>query len=154
MKSRLLPFLVALGFVVFFMPSCQAPKELVYRDFRNFTISKLGFTASTVSMELVYYNPNTFGLQLKSTDLDVYIAGNYLGHTVQDYQVSIPRQGEFSIPISMEVDMKNLIKNAVTSVFNDEVMVKVTGRVKVGKANVYKSFPVSYEGKQHFSLFQ
>lgn len=154
MKRFLHSYFALLPVLIFFMSSCQAPKELVYRDFKNFTVSKLGFASSRVTLDLVYYNPNNFGLQLKNTDLDIYIGGNYLGHTIQDYQVSIPKLGEFSIPISMEVDMKNLLKNAITSVFNDEVMVKITGRVKVGKANVYKSFPVSYEGKQHFSLFE
>ena len=140
--------------LVFLVTSCQAPKDLVYRDFKNFSVNKLGFSSSTVTMDLVYYNPNNFGLQLKTTELDIWLGDNYLGHTVQDYQVSIPKRGEFSIPISVEVDMKNLLKNAITSVFSDEILVKITGRVKVGKANVYKSFPVVYEGKQKFSLFQ
>jgi LEA14-like dessication related protein len=140
--------------LLFLVTSCQAPKDLVYRDFRNLSVNKLGFSSSTVTMDLIYYNPNNFGLQLKRTDLDIFIGDNYLGHTVQEYQVSIPKRGEFSIPISIDVDMKNLLKNAITSVFNDEIMVKITGSVKVGKANVYKSFQVMYEGKQKFSLFQ
>jgi LEA14-like dessication related protein len=140
--------------LIFLVTSCQAPKDLVYRDFRNLSVNKLGFSSSTVTMDLIYYNPNNFGLQLKRTDLDIFIGDNYLGHTVQEYQVNIPKLGEFSIPISIDVDMKNLLKNAITSVFNDEIMVKITGSVKVGKANVYKSFQVMYEGKQKFSLFQ
>lgn len=140
--------------VLFLVTSCQAPKDLEYRDFKNFSVNKLGFSTSTVTMDLIYYNPNNFGLQLKTTELDIYLGDTYLGHTVQDYQVTIPKRAEFTIPISVEVDMKNLLKNAVTSIFSDEILVKITGRVKVGKANVYKSFPVSYEGKQKFSLFQ
>ena len=31
--------------------------------------------------------------------------------------------------------------------------IKITGTVKLGKANVYKTFPVSYEGLQRFSAF-
>ena len=135
------------------MPSCRAPKDLVYRDFKNFQVGKIGFSTSTVKMDLVYYNPNNFGLQLNRTDLDVYINDTYLGHTVQDLQITIPRQGEFSLPISMDVDMKNIFKNAFSTLLNKEVTVKVTGQIKIGKANVFKSFPVNYEGKQTFSLF-
>ena len=145
-------FISALLTILLF--SCAAPKDLEYRDFKNFTIEKPGFTSTTVKMDLVYYNPNNFGLQLNRTDLDIFIDNNYLGRTNQEYQVSIPRRAEFSIPISLDVDMKNLLKNTLNSFFNQEVLIKITGTVKVGKLNVFKSFPVNYEGRQKFSVFQ
>jgi LEA14-like dessication related protein len=134
--------------------SCSAPKALEYRDFQNFTISSLGFSASTVKMDLVYYNPNNFGLQLKQTDLDIYINNTFLGHTTQQYQVSIPRRDQFSIPIQIDVDMKNLLKNSILTFFNKQVLVKMTGIIKVGKANIFKSFPVNYEGTQQVTLMK
>ena len=133
---------------------CTTPKELEYRDFRNFTIDKVGFSATAIKMDLVYYNPNNFGLQLKSTDLDIFLNNNYLGHTVQEQLVSIPKREEFYVPIRMEVDMKNFLKNGLVTLLSNEVTVKVTGSVKVGKGSFFKSFPVNYEGRQQFSLFQ
>jgi LEA14-like dessication related protein len=133
--------------------SCSTPKELEYRDFKNFTIEEVGFSSSSLKMDLIYYNPNNFGLELNRTDLDIFINNNYLGRTAQEYQVSIPRRAEFSIPIKIDVDMKNLLKNGFTTFINNEVMVKVTGSIRVGKINVFKSFPVNYEGKQQFTFF-
>lgn len=146
--TLLFTFLVSL----LFMTSCREPKELEYRDFKNLSTDKLGFSTSTFKVDLIYYNPNNFGLQLKRTDLDVYIDSNYLGHTAQDYQINIPRRGEFTLPLSIEVDMKNAYKNAIPALFGKEVLVRVTGKIKLGKANVFKSFNVNYEGKQTFSL--
>jgi LEA14-like dessication related protein len=146
------PSLLILLSALLFMPSCREPKELEYRDFKNLATENLGFSSSTIKVDLIYYNPNNFGLQLKRTDLDVFINGNLLGHTAQDYQISIPRKGEFTLPLKIEVDMKNAYKNALPALFGKEVMVKITGKVKVGKANVFKSFNVNYEGKQKFSL--
>ena len=139
--------------VVVFATSCQAPKELVYRDFKNLKVDKIGFGATTLKVDLIYYNPNNFGLQLKYTDLDIYIDNNLLGHSSQDYQITIPRLAEFTMPLAIEVDMKNMLKNALPSLLGKNVMVKVTGTVKLGKANVYKTFPVNYEGVQNFSAF-
>lgn len=133
--------------------SCSAPKELEYRDFRNFTIDKIGFSATAIKMDLIYYNPNNFGLELKSTDLDIFIDNNYLGHTIQEQFVSIPKREEFSVPIKIDVDMKNFLKNSFVGLLSNEVTVKVTGSVKVGKGSFFKSFPVNYEGKQKFALF-
>jgi LEA14-like dessication related protein len=143
--------LIALS-ILLFLSSCREPKELEYRDFKNLSTENLGFSSSTIKVDLIYYNPNNFGLQLKRTDLDVFINGNLLGHTAQDYQISIPRRGEFTLPLKIDVDMKNAYKNAFPALFGKEVMVKITGKVKVGKANVFKSFNVNYEGKQKFSL--
>ena len=137
----------------FLLVSCAAPKELEYRDFKNFSIEKLGFSSSSVRMDLIYFNPNNFGLQLKRTDLDIFLDSNYLGRTAQEYAITIPRRAEFTIPIKMDVDMRNLLKNGFITLFSNEVKVKVTGNVKVGKANVFKSFPVNYEGVQRFTLF-
>ena len=108
---------------------------------------------STAGIDLVYYNPNNFGLQLQRTDLDIFMNDNYLGHTVQEQQITIPKRAEFFVPVTIDVDMKNLLKNGLIGLLSSEVMVKVTGSVKVGKANVFRSFPVNYEGKQSFSSF-
>lgn len=147
-------FLLLFVLGLFALAGCREPKELEYRDFKNLSTEKLGFSTSTIKLELIYFNPNNFGLELKRTDLDIFINGSYLGHTAQEYQIHIPRKGEFSLPLSIEVDMKNAYKNALPALFGQEVLVKVTGTVKLGKANVFKSFPVNYEGKQQFSLLK
>ena len=76
-----------------------------------------------------------------------------MGHAAQEYQVSIPKRGDFVLPIQVDVDMKNMFKNALNSVLNNDVTIKVTGTIKVGKANVYKTFPVNYESRQKISFF-
>ncbi len=144
-------------FLIFLMTnlliSCSTPKELEYREFKNLTIEKVGFASSSLKMDLIYYNPNNFGLELNRTDLDIFINNNYLGRTSQEYQVSIPKREEFAIPIKIDVDMKNLLKNGLITFFNNEVMIKVTGTIRVGKLNVFKSFGVNYEGKEQFIFF-
>lgn len=152
-KLRPLRSFLLILLIVFSMPSCRAPKELEYRDFKNFSVSSVGVVNSTVKMDLEYYNPNNFGLQLKRTELDIYVDGNLLGHTSQDLGVSIPKRAVFTLPVTVDVDMKNIFKNVFTGLFKTEVMVKIVGYVKVGKANVYMSMPVNYEGKQQFSVF-
>ncbi len=134
--------------------SCSPPKALEYRNFKNFSINKLGVGSSTVSMDLIYFNPNNFGLQLSRVDLDVYINDNFMGHTNQVSRISIPRNEEFSLPISMDIDMKNLWKNALASAISNELTIKIAGTIRVGKGNLFTSFPVKYEGKQQFSIFQ
>jgi LEA14-like dessication related protein len=133
--------------------SCSTPKAVEYRDFKNFKVQKIGFSNSDVLMDLVYYNPNNFALQLKRTEVEIYIDNTLLGSTSQDYQITIPKKQDFTIPITVSVDMKNLLKNGVYALVKKQVIVKVKGTVKVGKANVFISFPISYEGMQAIDVF-
>lgn len=153
MKYKRIAYPTALFMLLILATSCQPLKELEYRDFKNLSIDKMGFAATSLKVDLIYYNPNRFGLQLKYTDLDIFVNNNYLGHSTQDYQITIAKLSEFTMPLLIDVDMKNLMKNAFPSLFGKEVLVKVTGTVKLGKANVYKTFPVNYEGVHLFSAF-
>ena len=147
------PILLLIASMTLLLISCSTPKELEYRDFKNLTINQLGFSATAIRMDLIYYNPNKFGLQLKSFELDIFQNDNYLGHSTQEQLVAIPGRAEFTIPVKVDVDMKNLLKNGITSLLSNQVVIKVTGTVKVGKGNIFKSFPVNYEGVQNFSIF-
>ena len=133
--------------------ACSTPKALEYRTYKNFTIEKLGFSSSAVKLELVYFNPNNYGIELNSTDVDIFVNDSYLGHSAQNFQISIPKKEEFSIPLKIDVDMRNLLKNGLTTLLSHEVTVKITGSIKVGKSNVFMIFPVLYEGKQTFGFF-
>ena len=133
--------------------SCSTPKALEYKTYHNFSINKLGFENSTISMDLEYYNPNNFGMQLKRTDLDIFINGNLLGHSSTDSLLQIPKRSAFLIPIKFNVDMQNVFKNAYNAMIGKEVLIKLTGKIKIGKGNVFMSLPVDYESKQTFSFF-
>ena len=141
-------------FIICTLSSCRAPKDLEFREFKNLKVENLGFSNANLSLDLVYYNPNNFGLQLTSTDFDIFIDTTRLGHSLQDVQVAIPKRDVFVVPLKVDLDMKNLLKNGITALLNKEVKVKVLGKVKVGKAGVYKSFNVNYETTQRFSLFK
>ena len=138
---------------IFLIFSCSSPKELEYQTFHNFSIQKLGFNNSTVSLDIVYYNPNNFGMQLRNSDMDIYIDGSMLGHSSFDTLIRIPRRDTFTLPVKFNVNMQNIYKNAWSALTGKEVTVKLTGKIRIGKANVFMSFPVNYETKETFSLF-
>ena len=142
------------GFGILFLTSCQEPKGLVFKEFNNLTLDQLSFAGAAMKVNVVYYNPNNFGLQLNRADFDIYIDSTYFGHSAQDIQVAIPKRSNFSVPVKVNLDVKNLLKNGITSYFNRNVAVKVLGAVRVGKAGVYKSFPVNYTSVQNFSFFK
>ena len=140
--------------LIIFATSCREPKDLVFKDFRNVKVENLSFASSLLKVDLVYYNPNNFGLELNRTDLDLFVDSSFLGHSSQEIQVAIPKRQDFTIPLTIDLDMKNLLKNGLMAMFNKDIKVRVLGKVKVGKAGVYKSFNVDYTSIQNFSFFK
>ncbi len=141
------------GIITVILASCSSPKDLEFREYNSIALEKMGFTSSTLTMNLVYFNPNNFGMELKRTELDIYIDSSFLGHSSQELQVAIPRRDVFTVPLRVDVDMKNLLKNGIATLMNKQVNIRAVGSVKVGKAGVYKNFKVDYNGNHQFSLF-
>lgn len=137
----------------FLFAACQKPQGFEYKDLKNFKIDSLGFEQSAVSLDLVYYNPNNFGVDLKNINCDVYIEHKYLGKYILDTNMHIAKRSEFIIPSHMNVDMKNLFKNTLTSLFSNDLLLEVKGTTRVGKAGIYHTFPFTYSERHKFSLF-
>jgi LEA14-like dessication related protein len=154
MKKSLLPISLLVALFCVLLPSCHKPKDLVFKEFKNLKVDQLSFSGAALNVDLVYYNPNNFGLQLSRTDLDIFVDSTFLGHSSQNIQVAVPRRDNFTIPLKVDLDVKNLLKNGVTSLFNKDVKVRVLGSVKLGKAGVYKTFSVDYTSVQNFSMFK
>lgn len=131
-----------------FLGACKQPQIPEYQAFENFRINKVGLGESVVSADIKYYNPNHFALQLRGAELDVSINNRYVGRTVLDTLVTIPKLDTFYLPMQMKVDMKQLVSNALSLLINSEIDVKVNGKVKMGKSGVYFNVPVNYQGKQ------
>ncbi|HLO81524.1 MAG TPA: LEA type 2 family protein [Chitinophagaceae bacterium] len=139
---KLFLFIVTLGSVTLFL------REPEFIDARNFELKSLGVKTSTVSADLFYYNPNNMGLQLKKAELDVYIDDKFLGHSLLDTLIFIPKKDTFSFPVNMDVEMKNIFPNAFSLLTKTEIDLRIEGTAKVGKGGLFLNIPVRYQGKQ------
>ncbi len=133
---------------------CSQPKALVYQDLKNFRVQELNFQRATILLDLRLYNPNNYGLSLKNGDLDAYFNDKYLGKATLDERTAIPARDTFLLPVSVTADIRNIFSNAleVLTNGNGEVLVRLQGSVRAGKAGIFVGVPINYEGKQriHF----
>lgn len=146
--------LVSLCFITLLLAvSCKKPQGFDYRDIKNFKVGTLGFDKSAISMDLVYFNPNNFGVDLKHVDCDIYLDNNYVGKFLLDTVMHIARNSEFSLPARMEVDMRNILKNSMNVLFSKEVLVGAKGTTRVGKGGIFVNVPFNYEARHKLDLF-
>lgn len=146
-------FVVFLTIFLATLISCKKPQGFDYREVKNIKIENLGFQQTVLSMDLVYFNPNNFGVTLKNVDCDIYIDKNFLGHYKLDTIMKIEKKSEFSLPSKISVDMKNVYKNAISVLFNKEIELNVKGTSKVSKLGISINVPFDYKGKHKINVF-
>ena len=132
--------------------SCSTPKGFEYKGLNNVKVNNVGFEYLDLSLNLVYYNPNNFKVDLKKVDCDVYIDNRYLGNYALDTLMHIPKKQNFELPSRMRVSMGGVFKNAFSLFMNKEVLIKVKGKTKIGKGSIFIDVPFSYETRQTISL--
>ncbi|HEY0678353.1 MAG TPA: LEA type 2 family protein [Chitinophagaceae bacterium] len=149
---KTIPLLIILSSCLFGLSFCGKPKEPDYIDFQNLRLTKAGVDKSVLSLDLRYYNPNDFRMQLKEAAVDVYFNDKFVGHSMLDSLIDIPRRDTFSIPVLMELKLKDVLSNAARLLLNPDVMVKLNGKARLGKGGIFMNVPINYEGKQRIDL--
>ena len=138
-----------------FMLSCRSLKPPVFHAVDNVKMDRLSLGKSAITLDLLFFNPNRSKARLKSAEGDAWMDSTFLGHFVVDSSIAIPSNSNFIIPVKLNVDMKYLLQHSMSALLHEEVTIRVTGKARVGKAGLYRNYPLNYSGKQNLSkLFQ
>jgi LEA14-like dessication related protein len=129
-------------------------KEPEYRDIRNIRLINLGPLQSTAGVDLVYYNPNKFGVQVVTARGNIYIDSSYFGQFELDEKVQVKKRSEFILPATVKVDMISAIKNQRDLFKKKEALVKIQGTAMVKKSGFSKEIPISYEHMENIERFR
>lgn len=133
--------------------ACHAPKDLVYKGVNNFSIESANLRAPRLGLNMRFYNPNSYSMKIKHADVEVFINNNHLGNVILDTIYRIPANDSFSIPVSLTVDMKQVIPDALQIALNKSAEIKLVGHVKAKRGLIYLNIPVNYTGRQPINLF-
>lgn len=129
-------------------------KQPEYREISEIKLIELGLLQSTAGIDLVYYNPNNFGVQLSEARGDVYIDNAYLGRFNLDEKVQVRKRSEFVVPAIIKLDMIGAIKNQQELLKKKEVLVRIEGVARVKKTGISRDIPLKYEGMQNIERFR
>jgi LEA14-like dessication related protein len=136
---------------IILMSSCNTGnvKEPEFRDVSNVRLIEMGILQSTAGIDLIYYNPNSFGVQLKEARGDVYVDNAYLGRFTLEEAVDVGRRSEFTVPAIIKLDMIGAIKNQREIYKKKEVLVRIDGVARLKKSGFSKEIPINYESMQN-----
>ena len=143
MKSLLPAFIIA----VCFFASCKTPDlvEPEYRDIQNVRLIEAGLLQSTAGVDLIYYNPNNYTVNLTEARGDVYIDNKYLGHLELAEKVSVKKKSEFILPAIIKLDNIGILKNQNDIYNRKEILLRIEGMAVLSKSGFTRELPFKYE---------
>ena len=135
---------------IILLVSCKSGniKEPEYRDIRNIRLMDVGILQTTAGLDLVYYNPNNFGVQLSEARGDVYIDDMYFGRFGIQDKVAVHKHDEFIVPAVIKMDNIGAIKNHRDIWKKKKAVIRIEGFATIRKAGFNKQVPIKYEGTQ------
>lgn len=110
MQKRILILLVVVvlsitGWLIFRL---ESPKEPEFREIRNAELLNVQGNEAEIFAEVVFYNPNRFGITLLNTDLRVLIDDEEVARLTQTIMTDIRPHSEFTLPLRCKADLLKL----------------------------------------------
>lgn len=138
-------------FGLLFLASCSGRniREPEYRDIENIHLIQPGLLQSTAGFDLIYYNPNNFGVQLTDARGDVYVDNFYLGRFELAEPISVRRRSEFIVPAIVKIDMIGAVKNQRELYKKKEATIRIDGIARMKKTGIPIEVPIKYQSVQN-----
>jgi len=136
----------------FFCIACKQPEVPEYLGLRDIQVVKVDAQQSQLSGSVKFYNPNAFDMQLKKTDIDIFLNDQLANHYLLDSTIEIHARDSFWIPVTLKLDLKNIFANAFQSLLNDQVKIRFEGHARVKKGGFGFRVPIHYEETQKLSV--
>lgn len=143
--------LIAAIIIIVTTGACTKPQDLEFVDIRNIRVVKWGLSESEVALDARFFNPNNQSVLLKDAAAKIYVNSTFLGNTSMDTTVPVPRRDTFAVPLVLKVNTATTLTRIMESLSDSTVNIKVEGSVKMGKAGVFRTFPVNYNRVQNVS---
>lgn len=144
MKSILaISVILLISFFMMQSAGCNHVKELDYKGIKSTQIKTLNFNNAALQINLEYYNPNKFGVDVKETNLSIYLNDHFIAIADQPERTQIPRESDFVFPVVAHFDPLKILGTAFSSLFSKTNKLTLQGTAKVGKDGIYIKVPVN-----------
>lgn len=142
------------GLIIYSSCNTNSVQEPEYRDVRNIHLIELGPLQSTAGVDLVYYNPNKFGVEIATAKGDIYVDSSFFGRFELSDKVQVKKKSEFTLPALVKIDMISAIKNQRGLFKKKEALIRIEGIATFKKAGFSREMPIKYESIQNIEKFK
>jgi LEA14-like dessication related protein len=128
--------------------ACQKPDEdIVLRHVKDVVAD--ASSDPMLKAEAVFYNPNKASGRLKGIAVDIFVNGKKAGSIDKDYKIKIPARSEFSVPLEVKLNMKELgtVETLLGMLGGKKFDIRYQGNLKLLYHGVPIKVPVDYKSQ-------
>lgn len=127
---------------------CQKPdQDIVLRHVKDVVADAT--SDPVLRAEAVFFNPNKMGGKLKNIKVDIFVNGKKAGSVDKDYKLSIPGNGEFSVPLEVKLNMKEIgtMETLLGVLGGKKFDIKYVGDLRLSYRGIPIRVPVDYKSQ-------
>ena len=150
-KTRSIHILLFVMLLIVF--SCQKPdQDIILRQVRDVVAD--ASSEPMLKAEAVFFNPNNVSGRLKNIKVDIFVNGKKAGSVDKRYTIRIPAKGEFSVPLEVKLNMKEIgTLNTILGVLGGKKFdVKYTGNLQLSYHGLPVKVPIDYKSNIRVSF--
>lgn len=143
---RLIRKHLALAFaIIALLSACERPKEkIVLKNIKDVVVDAT--TDPTLKANAIFFNPNNVKGKLKKIDVEIFVNGKKAADVNQSYNMLIPSNSEFTVPLVVNLNMKELgfMDTLLGMVGGKKFEVRYEGSIKLNYKGVPVKVPIKY----------
>lgn len=97
--------------VVLWSVSCAIPRKPEFKTVKNTEILSSTASEIVVASDVILHNPNSVGVTIVKTDIDVYANSVKMTAVAQKEQVEMPANSDFALPVEVTISKKDLLSS-------------------------------------------
>lgn len=132
------------------LSSCGPKEDIEFKYVRDVIVD--ANTEPLLKGNAVLYNPNKQRMRLRKINVDVYVNDKKTARIDQEPSLLIPSQAEFTVPLEVKLNMKELgFMDTLFGVLGGKKMkVRYKGTISITYKGIPVRVPVDYESTVNF----
>jgi len=125
------------------LAACAPKEQVVFRKVLNIRLDAVSNTP-VLKADMVFYNPNKESAKLKKIDMKILVEDKMAGTVDQVLNQKISGQSEFTVPIEVKLDLKEIgLLDTIINLFGGKKYeVRLLGKIRVSIHGFAVSVPV------------
>lgn len=133
---------------------CVPDERIVFKNIREITVEPGPQGDPLVRGLALFHNPNRVRMSLREINLEVFVDGKKAAHVQQRPKIRIPARGDFSVPIEMQLSLKELgLLNTLRNLLGGKkYSLRYVGYLRVRVHGVVVKVPVDYQDELRLKI--
>ena len=138
--------IVNIATLLLLLAACKAPQALEYKSISNIQVQSIDMKSTAGVVEIAFYNPNAFAVQLKHVEAVLNINNQPAGKANMDTLIQMPGLSNSALPVRIQLDNQLLLGQSMQLLLGGSIPYQIEGFAMAGKKKPRWKIPFSQRG--------